>query len=120
MKIKIIKDYYDENDNIYNTDSITLEKGVNILVGCNGSGKTTLLQQIKSYCSKKNIKLLSFDNYRDGGSNAMSAAGFYGDMDKLIQDFISSEGERISNNIGRYAAKIGKTVHSMEKGEKLF
>ena len=120
MNIDIVRDYYDQKDYLYQYNELNLEPGLTVLIGCNGSGKTTLLHQIERYCKKDNIKYFSFNNYTEGGSNAMSRAGFFGDIDSLAQDFISSEGERIGNNIARMAPKIGSLVRGCEPGEKLF
>lgn len=119
MEIKIISNYYDEEDRLYDYDSLNLEPGLTILTGCNGSGKTTLLTQISEYCKKKSIPFLRYDNQKEGDATAMSAALLSDDINGLALDAMSSEGERIINNVGRCATKMGKlVVSSIKKGEK--
>ena len=120
MKFKIVRDYYDRKEYIYEKTSVTLKPGVTVLVGCNGAGKTTLIYQLQEKCRKAEIPYFSFDNYLDGGRSAMSKLGFFGDTDALVQDFVASEGERISNNMGRQAAQMGRFVMSNKGAEKLF
>lgn len=121
MKIKIIKDYYEEEQNIYDKSSVDLKPGLTVLVGCNGSGKTTLLHQIKHYCTKNEIPVLEFDNLHEGGSNSLSAAGFMGNTDFLIEGITSSEGELINMNIGNFATKMGRFVSkNSDKKEIVF
>lgn len=109
LKVPIIRDYYDDG-NIYEHKTVTLNSGFTVLVGCNGSGKTTMLRQIKRYCEKNNIPVISFDNYQEGGSHAMEKWGFYAQYDLISEAMISSEGERINMNLGEYARKIGKFI----------
>ena len=68
-RFKIIKDYYDIGEQIYNKSSVTLQDGLTVLCGCNGSGKTTLLKQIKNGCKKEKLPCIKFDNLIDGGGN---------------------------------------------------
>ena len=79
-----LKRYYDDDYDLYKKRSITINEGVTVLVGCNGSGKTTLLHQIKDQLKKDGIPFVSFDNLHDGGSRAISSAGFYGDLDLWV------------------------------------
>lgn len=121
LKIKIIRDFYDRNENIYDKTSVELKPGVTVLVGCNGSGKTTMLHQIKEHCRKNDIPVLNFDNLHEGGSNSLNAAGFMGNTDFLIGGITSSEGELINMNIGNFAAKMGGFVfRNSDKKEIVF
>lgn len=108
-KFKLIKDYYDDGD-IYNKSSITILDGLTVLVGCNGTGKSTLIQQIKDSLEKEKTPYISYDNLHDGGYNARSKAGFYGDFNFLASTLQSSEGENIMLNIGKFATSIGNFV----------
>lgn len=119
-RFKITKNYYREDEFIYNKSYVTLEPGFTVLVGCNGSGKTTLLKQIKHSCYSQNIPVLSFDNQHEGGSNAISLAGFMGDFNALANGIMSSEGENISQNIGKFARKIGQFVRSNADANQIF
>ena len=62
LKIKLIKNYYDNDDDIYEKSTVTFDSGVTVLVGCNGSGKTTtiklILQMLKQQMMKVKQKLL--------------------------------------------------------------
>ena len=105
-KFKVIKRYYDEDYDLYKKRSITINEGVTVLVGCNGSGKTTLIHQIKDQLKKEGIPVISFDNLHEGGSRAVSSAGFYGDFGFMSAAMSSSEGENIVMNISRLASKL--------------
>lgn len=118
MKIKIIKDYYDQ-ETIYEKNSVNLKTGLTVLVGCNGSGKTTMLKQIKNHCREENIPILEFDNLHDGGSNSLSAAGFFGDTNFLMEGMTSSEGEVINMNLCKFAGKMGSFVRKHSDSERL-
>ena len=119
MKIKIEKNYYSEKEVIYEKDSIDLKNGLTVLVGCNGSGKTTMLQQIEQHCKEKKIPVLKFDNLHEGGSSSLSAAGFFGDTNFLVEGIISSEGEVINMNIGKFAGKMGNFVRKHSDSKQL-
>lgn len=118
MKIKIIKDYYDQ-ETIYEKNSVNLKTGLTVLVGCNGSGKTTMLKQIKNHCHEENIPVLEFDNLHDGGSNSLSAAGFFGDTDFMMESMTSSEGEVINMNLCKFAGKMGGFVRKHPDSKRL-
>ena len=120
MKFKIIRDYYQEKEYIYNKKNIEFEEGLTVLVGCNGSGKSTLLHQIKDLCKKQDIPCYYFDNLTEGGSGAREKAGLYGDVDFLAKSLCSSEGENINLNITNCASKIGNFVRKNKNSKKLF
>lgn len=105
-KFKIDNDAYGEGIKMYNKATIELVPGVTVLVGCNGAGKSTLLKQLYGIVQKENIPCVMFDNLKDGGSNARSKAGFYGDTTFLETSMCSSEGENIALNMGNFAKMI--------------
>lgn len=76
-EFQLKKDYYDEGHELYKKETITINPGITVLVGCNGTGKTTLIHQIQSQLKKEDISCISFDNLCDGGSNAISNAAFF-------------------------------------------
>ena len=113
-KFKVIKRYYDEDYDLYKKRSITINEGVTVLVGCNGSGKTILLHQIKDQLKKDGIPVISFDNLHDGGSKAISTAGFYGDFGFMSTAMLSSEGEGIVLSISRLASTLRTFIQTGE------
>lgn len=110
----IEKRYYGENYDLYKKKKIILNEGVTVLVGCNGCGKTTFLHQLKDQLNKAKIPVLSFDNLSEGGSRAISSAGFYGDFTFMGMAMTSSEGENIVMNISKLAANLR---HFIKTGE---
>lgn len=111
-KIKIIKDYYDDYV-IYSKDSVTINTGFTMLCGCNGSGKSTLLHQIQEYLKENKIPVYTYDDTTEGGLNASNAMLYYGDIDMLTYNMMSSEGESRLNNLGRH---LGSMKHFIETG----
>ena len=109
-QFKIEKDYYCNGDNLYTKGAVTFKPGVTVLVGCNGLGKTTLLHEIEHQLNQSGVHCIKYDNLVDGGANARSRAGFYGEMSFLATSMCSSEGENIVMNIGRVAGRIGRLV----------
>ena len=108
LELEIYKDYYDDGVDLYTSDKLVLNPNVvTTLVGCNGSGKTTLIHQIKEKLDKSfsldedsDIKVMYFNNLSDGGNYSLEKAMFRGDMSGMATLWSSSEGERISNNVG--------------------
>lgn len=110
--IQTWRDPYDEGFNTTWAKNVQFERGITILVGCNGIGKTTLLKNIQAECKKKNVPCLFFDNLKDGGSSnydALINSSSFGLLGSLM---MSSEGERINQNIGLFARKIGKKMYT--------
>ena len=112
-KFKLIKRYYDDYD-LYKKRSITINEGVTVLVGCKRTGKTTHLHQIKDQLKKDGIPFVSFDNLHDGGSRAISSAGFYGDFGFMGNLMTSSEGESIVLSISRLASTLRAFIQTGE------
>ena len=110
LVFNITRNYYDEDDNIFKQSKIKIQPGLTVLVGCNGSGKTTLLKQIKYQCNKKSIPCMLYDHVTKGGSHSISENAFYGNFDFVGTQMISSEGERIVNDLGNIAVKIGQLI----------
>ena len=108
--IELYKDYYAEGFDICKRKNIELHPGLTVLVGCNGCGKTTLMRQIKQRLDEGEIQYIAFDNLQDGGANARSKYGFYGDIEFLSMSFCSSEGENIILNMCKLAGEIGRFV----------
>lgn len=119
-KFKIIRDYYENREKIYNKASVEIKDGLTILCGCNGCEKTTLLYQIKNTLVKEKIPFLHFDNLLDGGSNSRQLSLEIGDIGFLAQAVHSSEGENINMNIGKFAQKMGSCVRKNQDAKEIF
>ena len=119
-KFKIIQDWYDSGEKIYNKSSVQIKDGLTVLCGCNGCGKTTFLRQIKNTLEKENIPFLNFDNLLDGGNNSVSESLFRGEMDFVARAVCSSEGENINMNIGKFAEKMGAFVRKNQSAKEIF
>ena len=119
-KFKIIRDWYESGEKIYNKISVEIKDGLTVLCGCNGCGKTTLLHQIKHTLSKENIPFLHFNNLLDGKNNSVSASLWHGDINFVAQAACSSEGENINMNIGKFAQKMGSFVCKHQSAKEIF
>lgn len=113
-KFKLSNQYYGEEFDLYKKKTITINEGLTVLVGCNGMGKTTLLSQIGEHLKRDNIPVISFDNLHQGGSRAISSAGFYGDIGFMATAASSSEGENIVLNMGRLASSLRAFIETGE------
>lgn len=92
---------------LFPRNGFPLPQGLTILVGCNGSGKTALLREIREHLkSKPDFSIAYYDNLRDGGSSAVSKAGFFGNMRQVLTLAQSSEGEAIYENLGTFIASL--------------
>lgn len=111
MKQFIVADDFD----LFKSTTFNFERGLTCLVGKNGTGKSTLLRSLKHHLQKEEKHFLSYDNYTQGGANAMSKYGFTGKMDLLAAAFCSSEGQQIMLNYGQELAKIGTYIRSALK-----
>lgn len=109
-EFQLKKDYYDERYELYKKETITINPGITVLVGCNGTGKTTLIHQIQSQLKKEDIPCISFDNLCDGWSKAISNAAFFEDFHFVATAVCSSEGENIVMNIGNLAIRLGNFI----------
>lgn len=116
----IKKEPYEKGDKLYTKNSITLEPGVTVLVGCNGSGKTTLLHAIKEKLKKEDIPVTFYNNLSDGGETAKSKAVYHGDMSLAAALMSSSEGEQIYINIAQLASQIGRFVRDNRGSSELW
>ncbi len=108
------------NEALFQNTKLELSPGITVLVGCNGSGKSTLLHLIERHCLENEIPCFSFDNKSQGGTHAMSAAEWGGDVDSLTRLAFHSEGEQISACLGNTARAIGRKVRSLQDGDTLF
>ena len=110
LKVKLIRKYYDDHV-FFKKSEVEFEPGVTVLVGCNGYGKTTMLECIKARCRTDDIFFIEFDSVGDRQKDR-SAAGFYGDINFLASSFCSSEGEKITMSLGKFARSLGSFVRN--------
>ena len=99
--INIIKEYYGDEFEIFKTDDIDIEPGLNILVGCNGYGKTTFLKITQEILKQNKIPYVFYSDLHDGRNNAMEKAGLH-NTEALITLLQSSEGESLIYNFGSF------------------
>ena len=104
--------YYDEKEELYKHQNITIKPGVTVLVGCNGVGKTTLLCQLQDKLKKKDIPCVFYDNLEEGGSSSISESLFCGDIAFGATAMCSSEGENIVMNMGKLAKRLGNFIQT--------
>lgn len=118
-KFKIIKDYYEKDEFLYEKDTIIFKEGLTVLVGCNGSGKTTLFNQIERILKDdETVFLMKYDNLRQGGSNKISEFAFRNNMEEVALRMMSSEGENIYYNIGDTLAKLKVAIEGSRINKK--
>lgn len=118
-KFKLEREYYEEGKKIFKKDSIVIQPGVTVLVGCNGAGKTTLLKQIEHDLNVAKVPCVKYDNLYEGAGNAISEAAFYEEFGLVAQLMCSSEGENISLNVGIFATKLRKFIETGKAKSRL-
>lgn len=111
---KIEKEPYEEGQKIFEYSQLTVEEGINILVGCNGSGKSTLLNTIKYDLETNHIPVIAYDNLHDGGSSSRQDAVLDEDFYKLSVMMSSSEGQNIGINIKTFESKFDEFMRTGE------
>lgn len=111
-RFKIERDCYEDENYLYKKGHVTFQPGLTVLVGCNGCGKTTLMKQLENILKKdrKKARVFRYENEIHGGHSSMQEAMFYGDMSFVAASAMSSEGEKISLNMQKAAAKIGSLM----------
>lgn len=117
LKVKLIRKYYDDHV-FFKKSEVKFEPGVTVLVGCNGYGKTTMLECIKAQCRTDDIFFIEFESVGDRQRDR-SAAGFYGDINFLASSFCSSEGEKITMSLGKFAGSLGSFVRNHSDAKTL-
>lgn len=119
-KFNINSDYYDMKEELFKETTLSFKSGLTVLVGCNGYGKTTVLNFLDYENSESETPCLYFNNVTDGGLNAVQRAWFYDDMDFVIKQSLSSEGENIVHNIEEKAKEIGSFVRKNSQSKEIW
>lgn len=109
-KFVLLKDYYEEGENLYKKEVITINAGVTVLVGCNGIGKTTLLHKLRNRLKKQKIPYVEYDNLHEGGKESISEAAFYENFQFMATAIQSSEGENIILNMNKLASELAQFI----------
>ena len=127
---KFDKKYYDRQ--LFTNEELVIKPGVNVLVGSNGTGKSTILDNItnkikneaydeETFKKNEDIEMFTYDNLKNGGSNAKEQYLGYGKMELLATSMFSSEGENIILNFGEnIAAKLGKLHKEGKKPKEIW
>lgn len=113
MEFKISKNPHDDHVDLYSNDTLVLEPGITVLVGCNGSGKSTLLRIIRDKCEEMDLKCMMYNNLSDGGTNSIGEKMLKGLTSEAAMRMIQSEGENIHSNMGDFAAKISRELQKI-------
>ena len=123
--------YYDVDDMLFVRKSITIQPGINILVGCNGSGKSTLLRHMRRSLERedndsiiygKGFKtlIISYDDEHDGRDTSRDRYGLNSDLINLSRALLTSEGENIANNIGNQVIRYLSFFISYREGKERY
>lgn len=120
-KFILESNYYEECVGLYKKNTVTINPGVTVLVGCNGIGKTTFIRQIRNRLKSLDIPYMEYDNLHDGGKESISKALFYSDFEFMAMAMQSSEGENIVLNISKLVCKLGQFIKTgIPKEKNLF
>ena len=83
---------------------------INVLIGCNGAGKTTMYHCLLDTITTNRFPVLSYDNLKEGGHNALESLAFHNEMDGIADFIMSSEGENITNTVFRYLDPLNDII----------
>lgn len=109
---KTLKTYTTSDDGefqLYQKETITINPGITVLIGCNGSGKTTLMQRISRQIKKDTtpnteIIYIQARDASDVGRHSPS------DINFLVHALSSSEGERLIVGLRDGLMQFGKAL----------
>ena len=111
---KIDTEPYEAGQKIFEYSRLTIEEGINILVGCNGSGKSTLLNTIKYELKTNHVPVIEYDNLHDGGSSSKQEAILNQDFYKVSVMVSSSEGQNIGINLHTFESRFDEFMRTGE------
>lgn len=110
-KFTLSNTWYGGSDNIFKNNTLEVNTGITVLVGCNGIGKTTLLHQIKQNLKDNDIPVCSYDFFEDDEKKMRQKYLVDGETRKLANFVTSSEGERITYITCDLFYKIGRMIN---------
>lgn len=110
-KFTLSNTWYSGYNNIFKNNTLEVNTGITVLVGCNGIGKTTLLHQIKENLKDNDIPVCSYDFFEDDEKNMRQKYLANGKMRELANFVTSSEGERIIDIACDLFYKIGRMIN---------
>lgn len=102
LKVKINDDY-----NLYKKHTFEFNEGITCLIGRNGAGKSTLLNELKYILLEKNV--FYYEN-EEKEKFAMDSFLYSGNINSLVRNYASSEGQNIQNNFCDVIPQIGAYV----------
>lgn len=110
-KFTLSNTWYGGGDNIFKNNTLEVNTGITVLVGCNGSGKTTLLQQICKNLKDNDIPVCSYNFFEHDEKVMRQKYLENGEARKLANLVTSSEGERIIFIACDLFYKIGRMIN---------
>lgn len=107
--------------NLFKKHTFSFNEGLNCLIGKNGSGKSTLLKEIKDVLSKDSIDVFYYAN-EDSEKRGLQGFLESSNINKLIRNYQSSEGQNIYNNFSDVVPYIGDFVRKniKKKSKEIF
>lgn len=110
-KFTLSNTWYSGYNNIFKNNTLEVNTGITVLVGCNGIGKTTLLHQIKENLKDNDIPVCSYNFFEDDEKKMRQKYLANGKMRELANFVTSSEGERITYIACDLFYKIGRMIN---------
>ena len=110
-KFTLSNTWYGDYNNIFKNNTLEVNTGITVLVGCNGIGKTTLLHQIKENLKDNDIPVCSYNFFEDDEKKMRQKYLADGETRKLANFVTSSEGERIVYIACYLFYKIGRMIN---------
>lgn len=111
---EVEKEPYEAGQKIFEYSRLTVEEGINILVGCNGSGKSTLLNTIKYELKTNHVPVIEYDNLHDGGNSSRQEAALDQDFYRVAVMMSSSEGQNIRINLHTFESRFDEFMRTGE------
>lgn len=114
----IDKNPLDDVVSLFGRSALTINPGLTVLVGCNGTGKTTLLRVLNDQLRKEeDVLVMYYDDRTEGGIHHIGSLLFRGYTGEAAATLCSSEGEKISQSLGRLIAGIKPKLRKIKPKE---